>query len=44
MREELPHEYWELSEYVLEDPHYYGSFERRPASLGPSGAPVHEES
>jgi hypothetical protein len=33
MREELSPEYWELSERVLADPHYYGSFERRPDSL-----------
>ena len=43
MREELPPEYWELSERVLADPHYYGSFERRPDSLGASDAPIRGE-
>jgi hypothetical protein len=42
VREELSREYWELSERVLED-HYYGSFERKPASLGRSGAPLHDK-
>ena len=42
MREELPPDYWELSERVLPDPHRYGSFEQRPDSL-PSAAPVPDE-
>ncbi len=35
-REDLPPEYWELAERVLPDPHYHGSFERRPSFLRPS--------
>lgn len=33
VREVLPPEYWELSEHVLADPHYYESFEHKPNSL-----------
>ncbi len=43
VREELSPEYWELAERVLPDPHYYGSFERRPDSLGGPDAPVSKE-
>lgn len=39
-REELPPEYWELSERVLPDPNYHGSIERVPDSLDSSDAPV----
>lgn len=39
-REELDPEYWELSERILPDPQYYGSYEQRPDSLKPSDAPV----
>ncbi len=33
VREELPSEYWELSERVLANPHRHGVFEHRPDSL-----------
>ncbi len=42
MREELPPEYWELSERVLTDPHRYGSFKRSPDSP-PSATTVPDE-
>ena len=42
MREELPPDYWELSEHVLPDLHRYGSYAQRPDSL-PSVAPVPDE-
>ena len=42
LREDLPPDYWELSERVLADSHRYGSFERRPDSLPPA-APVPNE-
>ncbi len=43
VREELPLEYWELSERVLPGPHRYGAFEHRSDSLGPSDAPIQDE-
>ncbi len=43
IRDVLPPEYWELSERVLADPHYYGAFEQRPDSLRPSDAPIRDD-
>ncbi len=40
VREELNPEYWELSERVLPDPQYHGSYEQRPESLKSSEAPI----
>ena len=44
VREELPPDYWELSERVLADPYRYGSFERKSDFLEAADAPMQKKS